>query len=125
MKIAVAQINTIVGDLQGNYEKITQYIDKAKKAKCDIVVFPELALSGYPCEDLLLKAHFIKEQFEYVKKLNNETKDIVVVLGYIQPMNNGKPYNACTVFYNGEELAKHYKQHLPNYSVFDEKRYFN
>ena len=125
MKIAVAQINTIVGDLQGNYEKITQYINDAKKAKCDIVVFPELAISGYPPEDLLLNGTFIWDQFEYVKKLNDETKDICVVLGYIQPRPNDKPYNACTVFYNQKELAKHYKNHLPNYSVFDEKRYFS
>ena len=125
MKIAIAQINTIVGDLQGNYNKITQYINKAKKDKCDIVVFPELAISGYPPEDLLLNETFIKDQFEYVKKLNNETKDICVVLGYIHPRSNNKPYNACTVFYNQKEFARHFKQHLPNYSVFDEKSYFS
>ena len=125
MKIAVAQINTIVGDLQGNYNKITEYITKAKNVKCDIVVFPELAISGYPPEDLLLNKTFIWDQFEYVKKLSNETKDICVVLGYIQPRPNDKPYNACTVFYNNKELSKHYKQYLPNYSVFDEKRYFS
>ena len=128
MKIAIAQINTTVGDLQGNYNKITEYINKAKKAKCDIVVFPELAISGYPPEDLLLKEKFISDQADYVKKLIDETKDIVVVLGYIESNidnRNYKPFNACIVFYNQEELARHYKQHLPNYSVFDEQRYFN
>ncbi len=125
MKIALAQINTIVGDLQGNYEKITQYIDKAKKAKCEIVVFPELAISGYPPEDLLLKQRFIMDQYNYVSKLFSEVKDIVVVLGYIQPRPNNKPYNACIVFKNGKQLARHYKNNLPNYSVFDEKRYFS
>ncbi len=125
MKIAIAQINTIVGDLQGNYEKITEYINKAKEVKCDIVVFPELAISGYPPEDLLLKDHFINEQIDYLIKLKNSVKDIVLVLGYIQPMKYGNHYNACIVFYNGKELARHYKQHLPNYSVFDEQRYFN
>lgn len=123
MKIGIAQINTVVGDLQGNYEKITEYITKAKEAKCDIVVFPELAITGYPPEDLLLKQHFIKEQFEYVMRLRKETKDIAVVLGYIHPYEKYL-YNACTVFYNNYELARHCKQHLPNYSVFDEKRYF-
>jgi len=123
MKIAIAQINTIVGDLEGNYNKITEYINKAKKAKCDIVVFPELAISGYPPEDLLLRQNFITDQLEFVKKLKTETKDIAVVLGYVHPYENNL-YNACTVFYNGYELARHSKQHLPNYSVFDEKRYF-
>ncbi len=123
MKIAVAQINTTVGDLQGNYEKITEYINKAKQCECEIVVFPELAITGYPPEDLLYNKTFIKDQFEYVIKLQKETKDIAVVLGYVDPYKDFL-YNACTVFYNRYELSRHFKQHLPNYSVFDEKRYF-
>ncbi len=125
MRIAVAQINTKVGDLQGNFNKILEYADKAKKAKADLVVFPELALSGYPPEDLLFNKEFIFQQCKYVSRLIREIKDIVVVLGYVQPRHERKPYNACTVFHNGEELAIHHKNHLPNYSVFDEKRYFD
>lgn len=124
MKIAVAQINTIVGDLQDNYDKITQYIDKAKESKCDIIVFPELSLSGYPPEDLLLKKYFIAKQFEYVVRLICEVKDIVVILGYAETNGNKKPYNTSIAFYNHKIIARHYKTHLPNYSVFDEKRYF-
>lgn len=106
MKLCLAQVNMTVGNLQGNYNKITEYINKAKKEKCDIIVFPELTLSGYPCEDLLLKEKFISDQLEYVNKLKKETKDIVVVLGYIQPNSGYKPYNTCIVFYNGGELAR-------------------
>jgi len=125
MKIAVAQINTIVGDLQGNYEKITQYIDKAKKAECEIVVFPELAITGYPPEDLLYKDQFIQDQLKYVQKIVKETRDILVILGYVDCAYYNHLYNASVAFYNGYELGSHFKRHLPNYSVFDEKRYFS
>ena len=127
MKIGIAQINTKVGNLQGNYNKITDYISESKKRECDIVVFPELSISGYPPEDLLLNKTFVLHQLQYVKKLIKETTDITVVLGYAQPsdFSNASPFNACTVFYNAKELTRHYKSHLPNYSVFDEKRYFN
>jgi len=125
VKIAVAQINTKVGDLQGNYNKIVEYIDKAKKQKADIVVFPELAITGYPPEDLLYNDQFICDAMKYVEKIIEETKDILVILGYIDGSYQDRLYNACVAFYNGEELATHFKKHLPNYSVFDEKRYFN
>ena len=125
MKIGLAQINTTVGDLEGNYNKITNYINQAKKAQCDIVVFPELAITGYPPEDLLYKDQFIQDQMKYVQKIIEETKDILVILGYADGSYQDHLYNACVAFYNGEELATHFKKHLPNYSVFDEKRYFN
>lgn len=125
MKIALAQINTTVGDLQGNYEKITEYINKAKKAECDMVVFPELAITGYPPEDLLYKEKFIQDQLKYVQRIVKETKDILVILGYVNYAYYNHLYNASIAFYNGYEIATHFKKHLPNYSVFDEKRYFS
>lgn len=122
-KIAFAQINPCVGDFEGNNQKIIAYIEKAQKEQADLVVFPELALLGYPPEDLLLKAHFIEKNFEYLKLIAKKSKGIMVLLGCVDKKND-MLYNSCAFLGDGEILDMYHKIYLPNYGVFDEKRYF-
>lgn len=123
VRIALAQINTIVGDLAGNTEKILFCMDEAVKKDADLVVFPELAITGYPPEDLLLKPHFIKENLSYLNKITRVTKDIIVVLGFVDQDKKGI-YSSAAVINNKKIFYRYHKINLPNYSVFDEKRYF-
>lgn len=123
LRIAIAQINCTVGDLDGNTAKIKSYIKKAHGFGADIVAFPELAITGYPPEDLLNKPKFISDNLNKLKELIEYTKDIVLVAGFVD--KKGKDlYNAAAVVYNGKLKGAYQKTHLPNYSVFDEKRYF-
>ncbi|MFA5338135.1 MAG: NAD+ synthase, partial [Candidatus Omnitrophota bacterium] len=112
-----------VGDLEYNAKKIILNIVKAKKAKADIVIFPELALTGYPPEDLLLKPHFIDENLRYLKIIEKESKGIIVILGFVDKYND-KIYNSCAFLKDGKLRDVYRKIYLPNYGVFDEKRYF-
>lgn len=123
MRIAQAQINTIVGDLKGNSEKIIRFIKEAKKSNADIVTFPELAVTGYPPEDLLFKPQFIKDNLAALAKIIPQTKGIVVLVGFVDKVGD-KIYNACAVLANGKQIYTYHKILLPNYGVFDEKRYF-
>jgi NAD+ synthase (glutamine-hydrolysing) len=123
VRIALGQINSTVGDLKGNSEKILLYIDSALEKQADIIVFPELALTGYPPEDLLLKPHFIDENIIYLKKIISNTGNIIVVLGFAYKDREGV-YNSAAIIHNKKLVYKYYKMHLPNYGVFDEKRYF-
>lgn len=131
LRIAVAQINTTVGDLGGNTKKIIEYIKKASKFKTDIVIFPELAITGYPPEDLLLREDFVSENKEYLKKIAKETKRLTAIVGFadtfLNPKGTGKKdaiYNAAAVLNKGKIKGVYHKIYLPNYAVFDEKRYF-
>lgn len=123
-RIALAQINTTVGDLGGNTRKIIEFIDRAKAVDVDIVAFPELAICGYPPEDLLFKKHFIQDSIKHLKMLKKHTKGIVCVVGCIDADKMGRIYNAAATFENGKLLDIYHKHELPNYGVFDEKRYF-
>ena len=123
IRIALAQINPTVGDLSGNSGKIISYIKKAKKIKADIVAFPELAVTGYPPEDLLLKAHFVQDNIEALHRIKSATEDIVSVVGFVD--SNDGIYNAAAVISNGKLIDIYHKKHLPNYGVFDEYRYFS
>ncbi|MCM8796134.1 MAG: NAD+ synthase [Candidatus Omnitrophica bacterium] len=123
LRIALAQINSTVGDLEGNSRKIIEYIQKAKEFGVDIISFPELALTGYPPEDLLLKPKFIQDNLEELKKLAELIHDIVAILGFVD-IREKDIYNAAAVIYNGEIKGIYHKMLLPNYGVFDEKRYF-
>ncbi|MFA6215585.1 MAG: NAD+ synthase [Patescibacteria group bacterium] len=123
MKIAIAQINTTVGDLVGNTNKVVDCIKKAKKKKVDLVVFPELTITGYPPKDLLLKAKFINDNKKKLAKIIEETKNIAVVVGFVDKEKN-KLYNAATFIKNKKLVGIQHKTHLPNYDVFDERRYF-
>jgi NAD+ synthase (glutamine-hydrolysing) len=123
LRIALAQINCVVGDLQGNFDKIRANIETAQKSGADIVVFPELAVTGYPPEDLLLKPKFISDNLEYLKKLVKLVKDIVVIAGFVDKKSSHL-YNSLAVIYSGKIIGVYHKMRLPNYGVFDEERYF-
>ncbi len=122
IRLALAQINSTVGDIEGNTEKIIHYINKAKKNECDIIAFPELAITGYPPEDLLLKPSFINKNLKYIKKIADASKDIISIVGFID--KDVDIFNATAVMLNGEIVTTYHKNHLPNYGVFDELRYF-
>lgn len=125
IRIALAQINSTVGDFEGNFRKMADFIVRAKKAGAHLVVFPELAVTGYPPEDLLLKPRFIEKNLEITKKLIGETDGICAVWGFVdQPKKNGLLWNAAMVAQNRRRVGIYHKQCLPNYSVFDELRYF-
>ncbi|MFC1508058.1 NAD+ synthase [Candidatus Omnitrophota bacterium] len=123
VRIAIAQINSIVGDLKGNTEKILLYISQAKAKEADMVVFPELALTGYPPEDLVLKPHFVKENIKYINKIAKSIKDIIAIVGFIDADNKGI-YNSAGILADKKVNRVYHKICLPNYGVFDEKRYF-
>ncbi len=122
LRVALAQINCRVGDLEGNATKITEQIGAARDAGAEIVVFPELALTGYPPEDLLLKEHFLQAAAEALADLAGEAEGIVVLVGY--PERADDVHNALAVLADGRLHAVYRKSVLPNYGVFDEKRYF-
>ncbi|MEA2469440.1 MAG: hypothetical protein QOE38_438 [Thermoleophilaceae bacterium] len=124
LRVALAQINSTVGDIQGNAAKIRNWIGRARDEGAQLVVFPELALTGYPPEDLLLKTHFVDAAGTALSELAGETDegDIVVLVGF--PERRDDVYNACAVLADGEVQAVYRKMFLPNYGVFDEARYF-
>jgi NAD+ synthase (glutamine-hydrolysing) len=123
MKIGIAQINTTVGDINKNFDKIISNIAKARAEKADLVIFPELTLTGYPPRDLLIKKSFVKKNIEVLHQLVKHTENIAIIVGFVDE-KNGELYNAAA-FINNKKIEKIYhKIHLPNYDVFDEKRYF-
>ena len=122
-RIALAQINTIVGDLIGNSEKILLCIQEAMQKEADLVVFPELSITGYPPEDLLLKPHFIKQNLKCLKRIARATKDIMAIVGFVDA-DKGSIYNSAAILANRKVQHIYHKTQLPNYGVFDEKRYF-
>lgn len=126
----MAQINTTVGDLEGNAKKIIQYIEKADSIRADIVIFPELAITGYPPEDLLLREDFIKGNREYLNKVAKKARGITAIVGFADkpPMSKAEwenaVYNTAGILHSGKIKGVYHKIFLPNYGVFDEKRYF-
>lgn len=122
IRIALAQINPTVGDIEGNVQKICGYIRRARKQNAWIILFPELSVPGYPPEDLLLKPQFIKDNINALKRIQAETKDIIAIIGFVDK-NNGI-YNAAAIYHNEKLVDKYHKIYLPNYGVFDEYRYF-
>ncbi len=123
MRLAMAQINATVGDLDGNTKKIREYIERAKRYKTDLVVFPELAVTGYPPQDLLFENSFIEENKKSLKKLIRHTADIAAVVGFVDYKGKNL-YNAAAVFDGNKLISVVYKTLLPTYDVFDEDRYF-
>jgi NAD+ synthetase len=123
MKIAIAQINCTVGDLAGNAAKVLDYARQAKALGAQVLVAPELALTGYPPEDLLLRPGFYSACDEVLAGLARQVEGITVVVGHPHAAG-GKRFNAASVLREGRIVATYYKQKLPNYSVFDEVRYF-
>ena len=107
-----------MGDLKGNYNLIASHIEEAKKNDVDIVIFPELSITGYPPEDLLLKTDFVNENIEYLHKLQKITTNIVAIIGFVNKEHDGI-YNSAAVLHNKGIKSIYNKQFLPNYSVFD------
>ncbi|HAM38214.1 MAG TPA: NAD+ synthase [Elusimicrobia bacterium] len=124
LRIALAQINCTVGDLNGNYNKVIEYISKADNSGADIVAFPELTITGYPPEDLLLKPKFISDNLEIINKLSKKIKKIVAIVGFVNKQKNNL-FNSAAIIYDGKIKGIYNKMILPNYGVFDEKRYFH
>ncbi len=122
LRIALAQINPTVGDLSGNTKKIISCIRKARSRKADIVAFPELAVTGYPPEDLLLKRQFVRDNTDALRKIRDASTEITAVVGFVD--EDGGIYNAAAVISGGRLVDTYHKKHLPNYGVFDEYRYF-
>ena len=122
LRLALAQINPTVGDFKGNVSKIINYIKRAEKSGAHIVLFPELSITGYPPEDLLLKPKFIEDNLEALKMVQKKVRNIIAIVGFVDRKYD--IYNAAAVIYNGKLIDTYHKIYLPNYGVFDEVRYF-
>src|SRR5215203_3445836 len=127
MKIALAQINPTVGELAGNIAKHLEFIDRAKAAGAQLVVFPEMSIIGYPAKDLLLKKQFIDDNLAALNAIASRVNGIDVIVGYaernVQPI--GRPlHNAVAVLRDRKVVSRHFTTLLPTYDVFDESRYF-
>ncbi|HEX4760172.1 MAG TPA: NAD+ synthase [Thermoleophilaceae bacterium] len=122
LRVALAQINATVGDIEGNSAKIREQIARARNEGAQLVLFPELALTGYPPEDLLLKTHFLDAAGAALEELATKAQGIVAIVGF--PERADDVYNSAAVLADGEIQAIYRKVFLPNYSVFDEQRYF-
>ena len=122
LRLAMAQINVVVGDVEGNAQKIVEWIDRARHVDADIVTFPELALTGYPPEDLLLKPQFIDANLAGLEKIINASREITVIVGFVERQDD--IFNAAAIAQNGKLVTTYQKIYLPNYGVFDEFRYF-
>jgi NAD+ synthase (glutamine-hydrolysing) len=123
LSIALAQLNLLVGDIEGNTERMLQTVQEQQKAGADLVMFTELALSGYPPEDLLYRNDFYQRCDAQLHRLQQASAEVAILVGH--PWREGdKLYNALSLFSEGQLLARYFKQQLPNYGVFDEKRYF-
>ena len=122
LRIGMAQLNVTVGDFEGNLRKMLKGVERAKALGVDLLTFPELAVCGYPPEDLLFKPHFIAENRRYLQKLVEASSGISVIVGFAD--GNGAIYNAAAVIHDGRLVDVYHKIFLPNYGVFDENRYF-
>ncbi len=122
LRVALAQIDTTVGDMPANTAKIIDWIGRARAAGADIVAFPELAVTGYPPEDLVLRRSFIEDNLAALDDVVRATKGITVVVGFVDA--NDDIYNAAAIISDGRLVHRYHKQYLPNYGVFDEDRYF-
>ena len=122
IRIALCQVNLPVGDIDGNVERVGEWIEAAQKQGADLAVFPELSISGYPPEDLLLKPSFAEQAHAAIHTLAADIEGLVVLVGF--PFLSGDLYNAAAIIADGNVAAIYRKRYLPNYSVFDEQRYF-
>jgi NAD+ synthase (glutamine-hydrolysing) len=122
MRLALCQMNATVGDIDGNAQRIREGMSGAREAGAELILFPELALTGYPPEDLLLKEHFLADAADALRELAADARGLVAVVGY--PERAADVYNAAAVLADGAIHAVYRKVYLPNYGVFDEQRYF-
>jgi NAD+ synthase (glutamine-hydrolysing) len=126
MKIGFAQINPTVGDLSGNFEKILSAYERLEAAGAELVITPELAITGYPPQDLVFKSQFVPQNLEVLEKLQTRVRNAGLLVGYVERnQGRGKPFhNAAALLQSGVPIAKAHKSLLPTYDVFDEDRYF-
>ena len=122
MRLALAQINSVVGDVDGNTGRIIEWLGRARDANADLVLFPELCVTGYPAEDLLLRPGFVRAARRAVEEIAKATHGVTALVG--APHLDADLYNACFVLAHGEVRCVYRKRYLPNYGVFDEDRYF-
>ena len=122
LRVALAQVNPVVGDLQGNARLVIEWIGRAREQDADVVCFPELVLTGYPPEDLVLKRSFVRDNLKQLDVVVKASKGITAVVGFVD--DDGATFNAAAVMQDGELKAVYHKVFLPNYGVFDEQRYF-
>jgi NAD+ synthase (glutamine-hydrolysing) len=122
MRLALAQINSVVGDIDGNAARVIDWLEGARAEQADLVLFPELVVTGYPAEDLLLRPGFVRAARTAVEEIARSTRGITALVG--APHLDADLYNACFVLAHGEVRAVYRKRYLPNYGVFDEDRYF-
>jgi NAD+ synthase (glutamine-hydrolysing) len=122
LRIGLCQINTTVGNIEGNTRKILDYIAKGKKMGVDLLAFPEMAVTGYPPEDLLLMPKFIEANLKAIKHIAKATSSITAIVGFVN--KDGDIFNSAALLHNGKLIDVYSKMYLPNYGVFDEFRYF-
>lgn len=123
INIALAQINTVVGDIDGNTERIKAAITESRNAGAQVVALPELAVTGYPPEDLVFKRGFLKANVEALEEIASVAQDVLAIVGFVEP-GHYRLYNAAALCHRGKVAGVYRKQLLPNYGVFDERRYF-
>lgn len=122
LRLGLAQMNMTVGDLEGNTGKMLQYIERARSLDVDLLCFPEMAITGYPPEDLLLRSDFITANLEALQQLTQASRGITMIIGFVDARDD--LYNAAAVVSDGRLAGVYHKHYLPNYGVFDENRYF-
>jgi len=122
LRLALAQINLTVGDLEGNFRKIADNLQKAEKLGVDLIAFPEMTITGYPPEDLLLKPEFIDDNLDYLHKLLPYTENLTAIVGFVERKDD--IFNAAAILHQEQIVGVYRKLYLPNYGVFDEDRYF-
>ena len=124
LRVALAQMNVTVGGIPENEAKIRSFLGQARKRSADLVLFPELALTGYPPEDLLFKSSFVRDNLASLGRLAAGARGITAVVGFVDRDRRGQLFNAAAVLSRGRVAGRYHKMMLPNYGVFDEKRYF-
>src|SRR6266478_4156124 len=122
LRVGLAQINPTVGAIEANARLVLDWMERARAAGCDLVAFPELALTGYPPEDLLFKTAFIEANLRALADVARQSRGITAVVGYVDKRDD--IFNAAAVLHDGAQVGTYHKQYLPNYGVFDENRYF-
>jgi NAD+ synthase (glutamine-hydrolysing) len=122
IRVGLAQINPTVGAIEANARLVLDWMERARAAGCDLVAFPELALTGYPPEDLLFKTAFIEANLRALADVARQSRGITAVVGYVDKRDD--IFNAAAVLHDGAHVGTYHKQYLPNYGVFDENRYF-
>src|SRR3990170_7209078 len=130
LRVGLAQINTTVGDLEGNVARVLEYVNRARDLAVDVVSFPELTVTGYPPEDLLLRPSFVRDNLEALKAVVRGCSGITAVVGFVDPPGgrqgaDGGLFNSAAVIHDGRLADVYHKQRLPNYGGFDEMRYFS